>query len=79
MKSNERQVGGEHYLKQEIQPWDAIVAWGLGFLSGNIVKYIARYPESQSIQDLHKAKHYLEKLIEVEEIANANRQLGKDT
>lgn len=65
MESNVKQIGGEHYLKA-IQPWDFIVANDLGFLEGNIVKYITRYKEKGGVVDLQKAKHYLEKLIELE-------------
>lgn len=65
MESNVKQIGGEHYLKA-IQPWDYIVANDLGFLEGNIVKYITRYKEKGGVVDLQKAKHYLEKLIELE-------------
>jgi len=65
MESNVKQIGGEHYLKA-IQPWDFIVANDLGFLEGNIVKYITRYKEKGGVVDLEKAKHYLEKLIELE-------------
>lgn len=62
------QVGGEHYLKHgTLQPWDAIIHWGLGFLDGNVVKYIVRYRDKGGMVDLEKAKHYLDKLIEVEQ------------
>lgn len=64
--ANGRQVGGAHYRKMEIQPWDFIVANGLGFLEGNAIKYIARWREKGGVADLEKAKHYLDKLIEVE-------------
>ena len=63
---NDSQVGGDHYLKN-IQPWDFITANDLGFLEGNIVKYISRYKSKGGLVDLYKARHYLEKLIEVEE------------
>ena len=66
MESNVKQIGGEHYLTA-IQPWDYIVANDLGFLEGNIVKYITRYKEKGGVVDLQKAKHYLEKLIELED------------
>lgn len=65
-KANSRQVGGTHYQTQAIQPWDFIVANNLGFLDGNIVKYVARFKHKDGIQDLEKARHYLDKLIEVE-------------
>jgi hypothetical protein len=61
---NDIQVGGSHYKEQDIQPWDAIHAWGLGFLGGNVVKYMARHAQKGGIEDLRKARHYLDKMIE---------------
>ena len=65
--ANAVQVGGEHYKTKGIQPWDAIHAWGLGFFSGNVVKYVARHREKNGVEDLKKARHYLDKLIEIME------------
>jgi hypothetical protein len=62
---NDIQVGGTHYKEQDIQPWDAIHAWGLGFFSGNVVKYVARHNQKGGVDDLRKARHYLDKLIEL--------------
>ena len=59
------QVGGNHYKKQTIQPWDYILANGLGFLEGNVVKYVTRYKDKNGVEDLKKAQHYLQKLIEI--------------
>lgn len=61
---NERQVGGDHYKKQPIQPWDYIIANELGFLEGNVVKYVTRHKDKNGLADLEKARHYLDKLIE---------------
>lgn len=63
MSANDKQVGGEHY-KGAIQPWDFIVSNELGYLEGNVVKYVSRYKKKNGLQYLEKAKHYLEKLIE---------------
>jgi hypothetical protein len=65
-KANDRQIGGEHYKRLKPEPWDVIVAWNLGYLDGNIVKYVTRYREKGGLVDLLKAQHYLEKLIEIE-------------
>ncbi len=65
-KANDRQEGGSHYKDKAIQPWDFISSNDMGFLAGNVVKYVARYKEKNGMQDLLKAKHYLEKLMEVE-------------
>jgi hypothetical protein len=65
MGANDYQVGGTHYVDQEIQPWDFIVSQNMGFLEGNIIKYVTRYQFKDGIDDLYKAQHYLTKLIEV--------------
>lgn len=64
MSANDKQVDGEHYQKP-IQPWDYITLNRLGYLEGNIIKYVTRYKEKNGMRDLEKAKHYLDKLIEI--------------
>ena len=64
--ANTTQVGGDHYKTQVIQPWDFIASNGIGFLAGNVVKYVARYKAKNGMEDLKKARHYLDKLIETE-------------
>ena len=66
LSANDTQVGGKHYQKG-IQPWDYIIANNLGYLEGNIVKYVSRWKDKGGVQDLKKAQHYLQKLIEVTE------------
>lgn len=61
-----KQIGGDHYKKQSIQPWDYIVANNIPYMEGNIIKYISRWRDKGGIADLEKAKHYLKKLIELE-------------
>ena len=62
------QVGGDHYSKLAIQPVTYINANGLNYLAGNVVKYITRYKhKGKTLEDLKKAKHYVEMLIELEE------------
>lgn len=63
-----RQVGGDHYKSNAIQPWTYIIANELGYLEGNIVKYITRWRDKGGLQDIDKVIHYAEKLKEVEEI-----------
>jgi Protein of unknwon function (DUF3310) len=57
-----KQVGGTHYFNA-IQPWDIIRAWDLNYWEGNIVKYVLRHKGKGKVEDLEKAKHYLEYLI----------------
>jgi len=60
------QVGGNHYKDMPIQPIEYIHANGLGFLEGNAIKYITRWRTKGGIQDLEKARHYIDMLIEFE-------------
>ena len=64
MKSSEKQVGGKHYLKYKIQPVEFIIKNNIGFVEGNIIKYVLRFKEKGGVQDLLKAKHYIELLID---------------
>jgi len=63
--ANTRQEGGNHYKTLAIQPWDYIIQNNLGFLEGNVIKYVTRWKEKEGVQDLQKARHFLDKLIEV--------------
>lgn len=65
-----RQVGGTHYQSKAIQPIDYIMANSLDFCEGNVVKYVTRYRDKGGIEDLKKARHYLDFLIEREEKKN---------
>ena len=67
-KANDIQYGGAHYKKYgDLQPWDVITQWNLGYLDGTALKYIARWKDKNGIEDLKKAIHFLEKTIEVYE------------
>ena len=70
MTANNFQVGGDHYSKNAIQPWDYIVANELGYLEGNIVKYITRWRDKGGLQDIDKVIHYAQKLKEVVTLRN---------
>jgi len=65
-RANDTQVAGNHYKQFQIEPWDAIIDWGLGYLDGNAVKYLSRWRHKNGIEDLKKARHYIDKLIETE-------------
>ena len=66
MSANDEQVGGTHYKRHSLQPWDVIADMGLDFFQGCIFKYVVRYKSKGGVQDLEKARHYLDKLIELE-------------
>lgn len=60
-----RQVGGIHY-QMPIQHWDFILANDIPYLEAQVIKYVTRWRRKNGLEDLAKAKHYLEKLIEYE-------------
>lgn len=62
----ETQVGGSHYKNFKIQPVEFIHANNIPFLEGNVIKYVMRHKEKNGKQDLLKAKHYIDLLIEME-------------
>lgn len=64
----EKQVGGNHYKGFVIQPVEFIYKNNIPFIEGNILKYILRYKQKNGIEDLKKARHYLDMLIELEKI-----------
>ena len=65
MEANNKQVGGRHY-KSPIECWDYIVANNIGYLEGTAIKYLTRWRKKNGIEDIQKAIHFLEKLVEVE-------------
>lgn len=66
MSALQQQVGGDHYRAKGIQPIEYIHANNLGFCEGNVVKYVTRWKEKGGEDDLRKAIHYLELLIQLE-------------
>ena len=64
--ANDTQIDGNHYKSKTIQPWDYIVANDIPYLEGNVIKYVSRWRDKGGVNDLRKARHYLDKLIEVE-------------
>lgn len=62
------QIGGRHYKEMRLQPIQYIVANGLGFLEGSIVKRISRWASlgGKGLEDLQKIKHEVDLLIELE-------------
>lgn len=66
MKANEGQVGGKHYKTQKIQHWDFVLESGLPYMEAQIVKYLSRWQQKGGREDIQKALHFLEKLVEWE-------------
>lgn len=65
-RSTDRQEGGAHYAFQAIQPIDYIYGNNMGYMEGNVIKYVTRYKYKNGAEDLRKAIHYLEMLLEKE-------------
>jgi hypothetical protein len=59
-----KQEGGNHYKDMAIQPVEFITANNLGFLEGNVVKYICRHHAKNGAEDIKKAIHYCELLLQ---------------
>ena len=68
--ANQRQEGGDHYKKMGAEPWDVVDTWPLeqriGYYRGGALKYIMRMgSKDNSLQEIRKAEHYIQKLLEV--------------
>ena len=65
-KALDRQVGGKHYRDMAIQPAEYIMRNGIRFAEGCVIKYVSRWRDKGGVEDLRKAAHFLEMLIEYE-------------
>ena len=52
------QVGGNHYIKFPIQPYEFISKNDLSFFQGNVIKYVCRYQRKGGAEDIKKIMHY---------------------
>ena len=66
-KPLDRQIGGDHYKHLKIQPIEYCLHNNLNVAQSKVVKYITRYPFKNGVEDLQKAKHMIDILIEFEE------------
>jgi hypothetical protein len=66
----EVQIGGSHYKDMAIQPIEFCVANNIPFAEGNVIKYVSRWRKKGGVQDLKKARHMLDVLIEQQEKTN---------
>jgi len=65
-KALDTQVGGGHYKSMAIQPVEYIHKNGIPYIEGCVIKYISRWRNKNGIEDLKKAKHFIDLLIELE-------------
>lgn len=62
-KANDTQVGGSHY-KTGYEHWDLVLRTNMMYLEGQATKYVSRWRKKNGVEDLKKAEHYVQKLIE---------------
>ena len=59
-----KQVGGKHYIKYKMQPSQFVTANILLYPEGSVIKYVVRHQDKGGKQDLEKAKHMIDMIIE---------------
>jgi hypothetical protein len=64
MSAYDKQIGGSHYKKMKIQPSQFVIENELLFPEGNVIKYICRHRYKNGKEDLEKAIHFIEMIIE---------------
>ena len=65
-KASSQQVGGDHYCKMAIQPAEYAQLNNLNFIEGCVVKYVSRHRNKNGAEDIKKAIHFLNLLLEIE-------------
>ena len=71
MSALDVQVGGDHYKKYAIQPADFIMRNNIPWAEGSILQYVVRWRDKGGIDDLKKAKHLIDMLIDAETVIDA--------
>jgi len=64
MSAYDKQIGGKHYMKYKMQPSKFVVENKLLYPEGSVIKYILRHQDKGGKQDLLKAKHFIDMIIE---------------
>lgn len=66
-RAQDSQVGGDHYVARSVQPWDIWAAYfhDMDPFTATVIKYMLRWQDKNGLQDLEKAAHTLQKLIEL--------------
>ena len=65
-KALQSQEGGTHYKNMAIQPVEYIHSNNIDYLSGNVIKYVSRHKSKNGAEDIKKAIHYLQLILELE-------------
>lgn len=66
MSALDTQQGGSHYKGYAIQPVEFITRNNIPFIEGSVIKYVVRHRQKNGAEDIKKAIHYLELLLELE-------------
>ena len=74
MSSYKKQIGGKHYLNYKIQPSEFVIENKLLYPEGNVIKYILRHQDKGGKEDLLKAKHFIDMIIERDYIEEKEKQ-----
>jgi hypothetical protein len=74
-RARDTQVGGQHYKVMGVEPWDVVDSWPweqrVGYYRGGALKYLMRLGlKDEMVQEAEKARHYMDKLIEVLQCAD---------
>ena len=72
MSAYKKQIGGSHYKDMKIRPSKFINDNKLQFAEGNAIKYICRHTHKGGKEDLEKAKHYIDMIIERDYLETKN-------
>ena len=78
MSALDTQEGGGHYKNLAIQPVEYIHANGIGYFEGCVIKYVTRWRAKNGLEDLRKARHFIDLLLELE-AKDANQQKAQGT
>lgn len=78
MSARDSQVAGDHYVNMPIQPAEYCEANGLSYCESMVVRYISRWRDKNGVEDLKKAIHVIELLIEMEAETYADVYAGKN-
>lgn len=73
MSAFQTQVGGSHYSQMAIQPAEYCHRNGIGKLEGDVIAYVSRWRTKNGVEDLRKARHTLDLMIEME---SSDRELS---
>ena len=72
------QHGGTHYKSKGVQPVEYAHANDLSFFQGNVVKYVTRYKDKKGVEDVKKAIHYLQMILEFEYDIKSSVEYGEE-